>query len=489
MKNIKKFLASFMVAVMVLTASPLSGFVGLELNSDWLDFNTKASAATDSGTCGENVSWSYDTSTYTLTISGTGAMDDYTFYAPPWESYKNDLKAIVINNGVTSIGKYAFTFCESLTSVTIPDSVTTIGDYAFGWCTKLTSVNVGRGISSLGVKTFYECTNLTLYGYKNSYTETYAAENEINFVPFTSKVTFNANGGTTEAASKEVFTDSALGELPTAQKSDGVFLGWYTKPSGGELVTADTVITQDCTLYAQWGDPITSVSLVMPSGVSYYVGDSLENAGIKLKVTYYDGTVKTISSGFSLTPKSLTASGIQTVTATYGNHSATAKITVQAVYPTAVSVYKLPEKTTYLVGEEFNPKGLRLKVVYNNSTEKIIDDMSALEIVYDFSSAGESIVYFAYEENGITVADYFDVFIYKKPTVSADSVNAVAGETVTVPVRISGNCGLMGYNVSVRYDSELLTPVSATQGSAISGGLFDSSIETSRLCFFMAERI
>lgn len=149
----------------------------------------------------------------------------------------------------------------------------------------------------------------------------------------------------------------------------------------------------------------------------------------------------------------------------------------------------MPEKTTYLVGEEFNPKGLRLKVVYNNSTEKIIDDMSALEIVYDFSSAGESIVYFAYEENGITVADYFDVFIYKKPTVSADSVNAVAGETVTVPVRISGNCGLMGYNVSVRYDSELLTPVSATQGSAISGGLFDSSIETSRLCFFMAERI
>lgn len=391
-----------------------------------------------------------------------------------------NLASITISESVKIIGASAFYNCNGFTSITIPDSVTDIGWSAFGWCFSLTYVKTGRSIINIEDRAFSGADNCVFYGYKNSYVETYAAENNINFSAYTSKVTFDANGGTSETAEKEVYTDCAIGSLPIAENSDRVFLGWYTELTGGECVTEDTVITEDCTLYAQWGDPVTSISLVMPTGVKYYVGDSLSNVGIKLKVNYYDGTTKTISSGFSLTPETLSESGSQTVTATYGDHSATATITVLSVQPVSVSVNKLPEKTTYLVGEDFNPKGMKIKVTYNNSTERIIADMSLLEVFYDFSSAGESIVYYSYEENGALVSDYFDVLIYKKPIVSADSISANAGEIVTVPVRISDNCGLMGYNISVKYDSEILTPVSATQGSAISGGLFDTGIETSQ---------
>lgn len=83
MKKNKKLLASLMVAVMILTAAPLSGFVGMELNLDWINFdwlgfNTKASAATYSGTCGDNLTWTFDDETGELVISGTGAMYDYS---------------------------------------------------------------------------------------------------------------------------------------------------------------------------------------------------------------------------------------------------------------------------------------------------------------------------------------------------------------------------------------------------------------------------
>ena len=86
MRRFKKTLATVMCIIMILTAAPLSGFVGMELNLDWinfdwLDFTPKASAATYSGTCGKNLTWSLDTSTGELVIGGTGAMNDYSYYA------------------------------------------------------------------------------------------------------------------------------------------------------------------------------------------------------------------------------------------------------------------------------------------------------------------------------------------------------------------------------------------------------------------------
>ncbi len=120
-----------------------------------------ASAATGGGSCGTNVTWEL-TSDGTLTISGTGAMTDYSSNSSvPWYSYRSSISQVVIHDGVTSIGSRAFYNCTSLTSITIPDSVTSIGDYAFYKCTGLTSITIPDSVTSIGNSAFENCTTLT----------------------------------------------------------------------------------------------------------------------------------------------------------------------------------------------------------------------------------------------------------------------------------------------------------------------------------------
>ena len=70
-----------------------------------------------------------------MTVSGTGAMADYAdSYQLPWYGYNYDVKTIVIESGVTSIGNSAFAMCYNLESVSIPASVTSIGRQAFEMC-------------------------------------------------------------------------------------------------------------------------------------------------------------------------------------------------------------------------------------------------------------------------------------------------------------------------------------------------------------------
>ena len=125
-----------------------------------------------SGTCGKDVNWTLD-SAGTLTISGTGNM----LYSIPW-GYKDQIKTCVIENGVTSIGNYAFDYCKSLTSVTIPDSVESIGDGAFRDCTSLASVTIPNSVTSIGFRAFYGCPDdLEISCYDGSYAQQYAEDN------------------------------------------------------------------------------------------------------------------------------------------------------------------------------------------------------------------------------------------------------------------------------------------------------------------------
>ena len=115
----------------------------------------------DSGSCGENVTWTL-TADGTLTISGTGAMTDYTYDSrSPWYSCRTYIKRVVMQQGVTSIGDHAFWDCSGLTSVTIPDGVTSIGDSAFSGCAALTSVTIPEGVTSIGDYAFAYCVSLT----------------------------------------------------------------------------------------------------------------------------------------------------------------------------------------------------------------------------------------------------------------------------------------------------------------------------------------
>ncbi len=114
----------------------------------------------ESGTCGASLTWDYNLQNKTLTISGTGEMDDYDAKSP-WDGYKTDIQKVVIENGVTSIGAYAFNYCKSLTDITIPDGVKSIGDDAFRECSFLTSIRIPDGVTSIGDSAFYDCGSLT----------------------------------------------------------------------------------------------------------------------------------------------------------------------------------------------------------------------------------------------------------------------------------------------------------------------------------------
>ncbi|MBQ7436712.1 MAG: leucine-rich repeat protein [Oscillospiraceae bacterium] len=110
-----------------------------------------------SGTCGDNLTWSLDENG-TLTISGTGAMDD----GQEWYDQSGDIKSVVIENGVTSIGGYAFQGCGNLGSVTFaPGSqLASIGGYAFQGCGNLGSIEIPSGVTTIGELAFYNCVNL-----------------------------------------------------------------------------------------------------------------------------------------------------------------------------------------------------------------------------------------------------------------------------------------------------------------------------------------
>ena len=99
----------------------------------------------------------------TLTISGTGAMKDYDYYnnPSPASQKKDSVKKVVIEDGVTSIGDSAFSYCSSLTNITIPDSVTSIGDSAFSGCWDLTSITIPDSVTTIGESAFYGCSSLT----------------------------------------------------------------------------------------------------------------------------------------------------------------------------------------------------------------------------------------------------------------------------------------------------------------------------------------
>lgn len=111
-----------------------------------------------SGTCGANATWNLNESTGVLTISGTGAMTNYSSASPsPWYDYRADITSVVIEDGITHIGEKAFYYHTAIPSITIPNSVTSIGEYAFASCSSATSIVVGSNVIEIQDSTFFAC--------------------------------------------------------------------------------------------------------------------------------------------------------------------------------------------------------------------------------------------------------------------------------------------------------------------------------------------
>lgn len=117
-----------------------------------------------SGECGKNgnnLTWVL-TGDGTLTISGSGEMENYTDSSvAPWYSNRTKILSAVVEPGVESVGNYAFYACLKLASVSLPGGVKSIGESAFQDCAKLTAVEIPEGVTSIDYQTFYGCSSLT----------------------------------------------------------------------------------------------------------------------------------------------------------------------------------------------------------------------------------------------------------------------------------------------------------------------------------------
>ena len=159
----KRTVAFFAIIILVVTAIPFSGYA---------DYIPPSKVVASSGICGENLTYTYDSTTKELIISGTGAMDDYfyDFISNTSPFYGSDIVSVIIENGVTSIGDYAFCRCKKLTSIIIPDSVISIGDFTFSECYRLSDMTIPDSVTSIGDSAFSECNSLISITIPNSVT-------------------------------------------------------------------------------------------------------------------------------------------------------------------------------------------------------------------------------------------------------------------------------------------------------------------------------
>lgn len=113
----------------------------------------------ESGDCGDNLTWSLNEGT--LTISGSGAMWDFPESTmAPWYELREEIRSVVLPDKLTHIGELAFYDCYRLTTVNLPDKVETIGEFAFASCEKLQMLDLCDGLLSIGESAFHGCWEL-----------------------------------------------------------------------------------------------------------------------------------------------------------------------------------------------------------------------------------------------------------------------------------------------------------------------------------------
>ena len=117
------------------------------------------------GTCGaegdgSNITWVL-TSDSTLTLSGTGAVADFTHNTQPWQTYLTTIRTAVVGEGVTGIGNNFLYGCPSLDSITLPETLTSVGDWFLSNCFGLASITLPEGLASVGDGFLGSCRGLT----------------------------------------------------------------------------------------------------------------------------------------------------------------------------------------------------------------------------------------------------------------------------------------------------------------------------------------
>lgn len=178
MKKPMRLLAAVLALTMLCEMLPLAAFaqsdIGQAVTAAVQNTEEENSTVTNTGSCGENVTWSLD-SDGVVTVSGTGEMSTYGWYGDVnpnrvFQDLSGSVRKVVIEDGVKNIGSGVFFRLENLTDVTIPDSVTSIGVDSFNYCTALESITLPETVTFIDTGAFANCHSLKKFKFPSGIT-------------------------------------------------------------------------------------------------------------------------------------------------------------------------------------------------------------------------------------------------------------------------------------------------------------------------------
>lgn len=225
---------------------------------------------------GSGVTWQLtentdDPSTYTLTIRGSGAMEDYLMSGhQPWRSFRDQITSVVVSPGVTSIGNLAFTRFSKLIHVDIADSVVSIGEQAFSDCSSLTNITVPQSVTYIGVNAFDSCTNLSSI--------TLSTNNITSIRPYT----FSGCSKLSSIVIPDGVTSIQLGAFSNCTKLTSISIP-------GSVISIGPYAFRDCT---------NLTSITIPGSVTS-IGEHVFTGCTSLNDIRYSGTSESVISALS----------------------------------------------------------------------------------------------------------------------------------------------------------------------------------------------
>ena len=293
-------------------------------------------------------------------------VDDYAFYKC------ENLKSVILGNSVEEIGDMCFNYCTSLaeinipntvknigvyafsstslSSVKIPDSVVTMGYNAFAHNDSLISVEIGDGVSTIEEQTFYGCPALSQVDFGNNieiidddafYCSALTELVIPDSVHTIGKDTFMGCeltslevGDNLQTIGSRAFCNNYIYEVTLHQNiteiGEDAFDGFVTIYGYKNSTAENYANTYGNEFIALDGTSVENVTISSnPTKTAYYIGDSLSTSGLKLLISYSDGTTETVTSGFTTSGFSSTSAGTKTVTVSYEGFTDTFTVTVK----------------------------------------------------------------------------------------------------------------------------------------------------------------
>lgn len=235
---------------------------------------------------GSGVTWQLtentdDPSTYTLTIRGSGAMEDYLMSSnQPWCSFRKQITSVVVSPGVTSIGNLAFALSRNIIHVDIADSVVSIGEQAFFKCSSLTNITVPQSVTYIDANAFDSCTHLSSI--------TLSTNNITSIRPYT----FSGCSELSSIVIPDGVTSIQLGAFSNCTKLTSITIPGSVTSIGSNVFDGCTSLN-DIRYSGTSESVISALSDYVPTLVTFNYGDKVPEAERMITVSVKTGETLT----------------------------------------------------------------------------------------------------------------------------------------------------------------------------------------------------